>query len=83
MDQVLDVRRPAEWDTGHISSARNIPLNHLAEESQHLDRNNRIAVICAGGFRSAIASSILEQAGFQQVYNVVGGMAAWSKLPAA
>jgi len=83
VDQVLDVRRPVEWETDHISSARNSPLNHLAEESQSLNRNSRVAVICAGGFRSAIASSILEQAGFEQVYNVVGGMAAWSKLPAS
>jgi rhodanese-related sulfurtransferase len=82
IDQVLDVRRPAEWETGHIPSARNTPLNHLSEEAESLDRNTRVAVICAGGFRSAIASSILEQSGFRQISNVVGGMAAWSKLAA-
>jgi len=83
IDQVLDVRRPAEWQSGHIPSARHTPLNHLAEEAQGMDRQARVAVICAGGFRSSIAGSILEQAGFDHVSNVVGGMAAWSgsKLP--
>ena len=81
IDQVLDVRRPAEWETGHIPSSRNTPLNQLAEETQALPHDGRVAVICAGGFRSAIASSILEQRGFGKVSNVVGGMAAWSKLP--
>jgi hydroxyacylglutathione hydrolase len=83
IDQVLDVRRPAEWQSGHIPSARHTPLNHLAEETHGVDRRARVAVICAGGFRSSIAGSILEQAGFDHVSNVVGGMAAWSgsKLP--
>jgi rhodanese-related sulfurtransferase len=83
VDQILDVRRPAEWETGHISSAHNAPLNHLAEQAGAYDQKARVAVICAGGFRSAIAGSILEQRGFEKVVNVVGGMAAWSnaKLP--
>jgi hydroxyacylglutathione hydrolase len=84
VDQVLDVRRPAEWLAGHIPSARNAPLNSLAEAAPTFDRQARVAVLCAGGFRSAIASSILEQHGFGRISNVVGGMAAWSgaKLPA-
>lgn len=83
VDQVLDVRRPAEWQTGHIRSAKNTPLNHLAEETGALDPRSRVAVICAGGFRSSVAGSILEQAGFEHVTDVVGGMAAWkgAKLP--
>jgi hydroxyacylglutathione hydrolase len=85
VDQVLDVRRPAEWETGHIASARSTPLLHLAQEAEKMDPKRRVAVLCAGGFRSAIASSLLEQQGFEQVSNVVGGMAAWTaaKLPVA
>jgi len=85
VELVLDVRRPAEWETGHIASARNTPLLHLAEEAEKMDPKRRVAVLCAGGFRSAIAASLLEQKGFEQVSNVVGGMAAWSaaKLPVA
>jgi len=82
IDRVLDVRRPAEWQTGHIDSAQNAPLNHLSEEAEKLDRHARVALICAGGFRSAIACSVLENRGFDRISNVVGGMAAWSKLPA-
>jgi glyoxylase-like metal-dependent hydrolase (beta-lactamase superfamily II)/rhodanese-related sulfurtransferase len=81
VDRVLDVRRPAEWQTGHIASAQNAPLNHLSEDAQKLDPHARVALICAGGFRSAIACSILEASGFDRISNVVGGMAAWSKLP--
>lgn len=83
VDRVVDVRRPAEWDTGHIASAVNEPLQHLNESARTFHPRGRVAVICAGGFRSAIASSILEQLGFKDVYNVVGGMAAWTgaKLP--
>ena len=81
VDHVLDVRRPAEWQTGHIASAQNTPLSHLSEETRNIDRHARVAVICAGGFRSSIACSVLETQGFDRICNVVGGMAAWSKLP--
>jgi glyoxylase-like metal-dependent hydrolase (beta-lactamase superfamily II)/rhodanese-related sulfurtransferase len=83
MDHVIDVRRPAEWKTGHIPSAMSLPLTHLKEDAAALDRARRIAVLCAGGFRSAIASSLLERQGFGSIANVVGGMAAWAaaKLP--
>ena len=82
IDRVLDVRRPAEWETGHIASAHNAPHNHLSEEARKVDPHARVAVICAGGFRSAIGCSILETSGFDRISNVVGGMAAWTKLPA-
>jgi glyoxylase-like metal-dependent hydrolase (beta-lactamase superfamily II)/rhodanese-related sulfurtransferase len=81
VDRVLDVRRPAEWQTGHIDSAQNVPLNHLSEEAANLDPHSRVAVICAGGFRSSIGCSVLENSGFDRLSNVVGGMAAWAKLP--
>jgi rhodanese-related sulfurtransferase len=74
---VLDVRRPGEWKAGHIRSATHMPLSHLVETSQSLDHDQSIHVICAGGFRSSAATSILEQQGFHNVTNVVGGMTAW------
>src|SRR6266568_2710525 len=83
VETVIDVRRPPEWNGGHIAQAIHMPLNHLSEAALSLDRDARIAVICAGGFRSSIASSVLEQSGFRNVSNVVGGMTAWNnaKLP--
>ncbi len=83
MDAVVDVRRPAEWNVGHIEGADNHPLNHLAETAVPLNRHAKIALVCAGGFRSSIGASVLERMGFTSVSNVVGGMTAWknAKLP--
>lgn len=75
--RVLDVRRPAEWQAGHISEAIHAPLNTLAESASAMPKDQPVAAICAGGYRSSIATSILEQQGFTKVTNVVGGMAAW------
>ena len=77
VDNVIDVRRPPEWKDDHIENALNLPLNHFSQAALALDRDARVAVICAGGFRSSIASSLLEQLGFRHISNVVGGMTAW------
>ncbi len=75
--KVLDVRRPGEWQAGHIAGALHVPLNTLADGAAALPKDEPLAVICAGGFRSSIATSVLEQQGFTKITNVVGGMAAW------
>jgi glyoxylase-like metal-dependent hydrolase (beta-lactamase superfamily II)/rhodanese-related sulfurtransferase len=78
VDAVIDVRRPPEWSAGHIENAVHMPLNHLTESALSLDRDAAIAVICAGGYRSSMGCSLLEQLGFRRVANVVGGMTAWT-----
>ena len=83
IDMVLDMRREREWESGHIPEATNLPLNHLSESALALNRDARIAAICAGGYRSSIATSLLEQLGFRHVFNVVGGMTAWSNAKLA
>lgn len=83
VDTVVDVRRPAEWDGGHIEGAVHMPLNHLGESALSLNRDARIAVVCAGGYRSSIASSVLEQLSFRNISNVVGGMTAWNNAKLA
>src|SRR5437870_5480982 len=83
IDTIIDVRRQPEWNSGHIQSAIQMPLNHLAESALPLDRNSNVAVLCAGGYRSSIACSLLEQLGFRKVSNIVGGMAAWSNAKLA
>jgi rhodanese-related sulfurtransferase len=75
---VLDVRRPAEWQSGHIPQAVHLPLHRLAEGAGTLSRERVIAVICAGGYRSSIAASMLERQRFARITNVIGGMAAWN-----
>jgi len=71
---VLDVRRENEFTSGHIAGAINIPLHELQRRIAEVDAP--FAVICAGGYRSAAAASILARHGMQAV-NVVGGTAAW------
>ena len=74
---VLDVRSPAEWKAGHIASAIHIPLGDLPTRLKELPRSQRIHVICGSGYRSSIACSLLQRAGFPEIRNTLGGMTAW------
>jgi rhodanese-related sulfurtransferase len=80
---LLDIRNPREWATKHIASSVNIPLNHLQERIAEIPHDRRIAVHCAGGYRSSIAASILHQYGITNLIEMAGGLAAWdaAKLP--
>lgn len=76
---VLDVRTPAEFASGHIPNARLVPLDELEDRIAELPaRDAPILVHCAAGGRSAAASELLGHHGFTRVYNLVGGMHAWS-----
>ena len=77
--QVLDVRREPEWDAGHIENATWWPLDNFKVSPPELDHDVAIAVHCKGGYRSMIASSLLQRAGFKHVVNVVGGFDAWQE----
>jgi rhodanese-related sulfurtransferase len=76
--QVVDVRQPGEYNGGHVPSAVNKPLARVGEHPE-LDRNRPTAVICAGGYRSSAASSVLARQGFKKLLNVLGGTGAWIK----
>jgi hydroxyacylglutathione hydrolase len=80
---VLDVRNPREWATKHIDGSVNVPLNHLRERIAEIPRDRRLAIHCAGGYRSSIAASILHQSGITNLIEMAGGFAAWeaAKLP--
>ena len=60
---LLDIRNPREWAAKHVDGSLNIPLNHLQERIAEIPRDRRIAVHCAGGYRSSIAASILHGTG--------------------
>jgi rhodanese-related sulfurtransferase len=75
--QVVDVRRQVEWEEGHIQSAMQMPLSRLVATMDELDGGRLIAVHCKGGYRSSIAASLLQRAGFPRVLNVKGGFDAW------
>ena len=74
---LLDVRAPREWEGKHIRNAVNLPLNRLQERIAEVPCDRRIAVHCAGGYRSSIAVSILHQHGITRLVEIAGGLAAW------
>ncbi|MDP8952092.1 MAG: molybdopterin-synthase adenylyltransferase MoeB [Actinomycetota bacterium] len=75
---VLDVREPYEYEVANIG-ARLIPLGELPERLVELDKDETFAIHCRTGARSANAVRLLQDAGFQNVYNVKGGIIAWSE----
>lgn len=79
--QILDVRRPPEYDDGHVPGALTAQLSKLQKSAATLplDPSKTTAVICAGGYRSSAATSILQQHGFTNLLNVTGGTSAWVK----
>ena len=81
--QILDVRKKPEWESGHIEGAQLKPLDRLRTMLADLDPQKPTAVHCKSGYRSSIATSLLQRAGFSNVMNVVGGFDAWlaQKLP--
>jgi rhodanese-related sulfurtransferase len=75
--QFVDVRRAGEHTIGHAPKTINLPLNNLPACIDKLDPTKPTYVICQGGYRSSIGTSILENAGFREIYNVTGGTAEW------
>jgi glyoxylase-like metal-dependent hydrolase (beta-lactamase superfamily II)/rhodanese-related sulfurtransferase len=77
--QVVDVRRPAEYVNGHVPRAQNAPLASLDKSvgPLNLEKDKLTAVICAGGYRSSAAASMLQKQGFSNLLNVAGGTGAW------
>ncbi|MCW3123885.1 MAG: beta-lactamase domain protein, partial [Flavipsychrobacter sp.] len=75
--EIIDVRKPAEFDIAHVKGAINIPLDTLSDPLNvaMIDDQNNLYVHCAGGYRSVIASSILKRHGYHNLRNVVGGFA--------
>jgi hydroxyacylglutathione hydrolase len=75
---VLDVRTPSEWQSKHINRAQHVPLARFAKEPPQLPNGKSIAIICGSGYRSSIASSMLQARGYEHVENVTGGMTAYA-----
>ncbi len=75
--ELIDVRTPRERDQKFIDGSLSIPLNRLSERVEELPRNRPLLVYCAGGYRSSIAASLLQQRGFDRVSEIAGGIAAW------
>lgn len=77
---IVDVRTKAEYQGGHIKGSINIPLQSLQTGMGKLKKDKPVITCCASGMRSASAKSILQSAGFTQVYNGGGWTTLNSKL---
>lgn len=74
---LVDVREPHEWATGHLPGARHVPLGELARSPRaHLPRDG-VIFVCGHGVRSLTAAAIAQSAGLAQVYSMDGGTVGW------
>ena len=76
---VLDVRNDTEWAEGHIAGAVHIMGGELEHKLQMVPNGDTpLAVVCGSGYRSTVAISLLERAGFENLINLTGGIGAWT-----
>ena len=76
---IVDVRGPDEWVTGHIAGARLVPLDVLrADPDAVLRHGTTILFVCAKGLRSLTAAQLAERFGYAHVHNLDGGTKAWA-----
>lgn len=74
---ILDVRQPEEWNEYHVPGSTLIPLGELASRLNEVPRDREIVVVCRSGNRSQQGRDILQQAGFEQVTSMAGGLSEW------
>jgi hydroxyacylglutathione hydrolase len=76
---LLDVRTTKEYAAAHVAGAQNIPVGDVPRIGA-LSENTVVATMCDGGYRSSLAASLLQRAGFREIMNVPGGMSAYREL---
>ncbi len=76
---ILDVRKPGEYQAHHIKDVKNQPLDFINEWTNSFDKNKEYHIHCAGGYRSMITASILKARGFNKLVDIAGGFAAIQK----
>jgi rhodanese-related sulfurtransferase len=76
---LIDVRTPQEYQQGHIENSKNINIagDSFKEEIQKLDKSQPVYVYCKVGGRSARATSMMKEMGFEEVYDLEGGIRNW------
>ena len=77
--QLIDIRNPGEVEHGTIPGAFTIPVGQLPGRLDELDPAAPTVVYCAGGYRSSVAASVLRQARFSDVSDILGGYGAWTE----
>ena len=76
---LLDVRSPQEWRTRRIDESRNIPLQHLSTRLSEIPLDHTVVVYCSSGYRSSIATSLLEHHHYSNIIDLVGGFEEWEE----
>ncbi len=78
--QLIDVRTPKEYQSGHLKGAKNLHLyeKNFGEEVDKLDKTKPVYVYCKAGGRSAEAVEILQEKGFKKIVELDGGIDAWN-----
>src|SRR5438477_11257386 len=76
---VVDVREPGEWSSGHVPGARHVPLDRLKSSPKSALPRDRVLFICAAGVRSETAARLAVANGLSTVYNLSGGTRGWVK----
>lgn len=74
---VLDVREKSKWGEGHIKGARYVYAGHVERHLESIPADRPIVVVCNTGNHASLVASILRREGYREVYNLLGGMAAW------
>lgn len=77
--QVVDVRKPGEYDAEHVEDALSFPLDYINDHLTDLDTEKEHLIHCKSGYRSVIASSILKKQGYKNVIDIAGGFQAISE----
>jgi adenylyltransferase/sulfurtransferase len=78
--ELIDVREPFEFEIARIDGAKLIPLGEIPDRAGELNREQTLIVHCHSGRRSAQAVQLLKKRGFSNVYNLEGGIDAWSEF---
>lgn len=75
--QVIDVRSPAEFETGHVPGAVNIPHDELAKRLDEVNAASGVVLYCMIGPRARLGEAALREAGIDGLLHLAGGFAAW------
>jgi len=76
---ILDVGTESEFKEGHIEGAVNIPIDELEQRIGEMDKNDEYLVYCRTGNGTTIAAQILFERGYSKVFNMAGGIEAWTR----
>ncbi len=76
--RVIDIRQPAELNSGVIPGAEALPMHTIPLRMSELQREEKLIMVCRSGARSAQACMFLQQQGYDNVFNLRGGMIAWA-----